>query len=119
MIKVPDAAGKGSMLTNGNTVCNIILRIWLIIDVYNSKKEGYNYFPKFSNETCVMPLTSFNTNDKPWIYLTLTLHGLLHHTWEFIQGNYHFGLQEYSEHSIEGDMRFITFNKEFLTRKLT
>ena len=84
MIKVPDAAGKGSMSTNGNTVCNIILRIWLIIDVYNSKKEGYNYFPKFSNETCVMTLTSFNTNDKPWIYLTLTLHGLLHHTRELI-----------------------------------
>ena len=68
MIEDPDAAGKGNMSTNRNTVCNIILRIWLIIDVYNSKEGGYDYFPEFCNETYIMPLTSFNTNDKPWMY---------------------------------------------------
>ena len=97
---------------------DILLRMWLIIDIYNINEEVEEYFSEFCNETCIMLLTSFNNNQEPWIYLTPTAHGLFHHTWDLIQGNENFGLQEYSECAIEGNIRFLRFYREFLARKL-
>ena len=144
IVEVPDVAGKGGTSTNGNTVCNILgkdegrrvlaslvpdiyrsameevlLRIWLIVYIYNSNEEVDEYFSEFCNETCIILLTSFNGNDELWIYLTPTLHGILHHTWELIQANDNFGLQEFSESAIEGNMKFLRFYREFLARKLS
>ena len=143
IIEVPDATGKGGTSTNGNTVCNILgrdegrrvlaslvpddyrdamedvlLRIWLIMEIYNGNEEVDEFFPEFCNDTCILFLTSFNPDNKLWIYLTPTLHGLFHHTWELIQGNENFGLQEYSESAIESNMIFMRFYREFLARKL-
>ena len=139
IIEVPDAAGKGGTSTNGNTVCkllskdenrqllaslvpqsyknameDILLRMWLIMKTYNSNEEVNEYFSEFCKETCILLLTSFNKNEQLWIYLTPTVHGLLNHTWELIQGNSNFGLQEYSESSFEGNMKFLRFYRQFL-----
>ena len=143
IIEVPDTTGKGGTSTTGNSVSTILgddknrkllsslvpeqyreamddvlLRLWLIMKIYNSNDEVNEYFDEFSKETCIMLLTSFNKDQKNWIYLSPTVHGLLHHSWEVIQANGNFGLQEYSESALEGNMKFIRFYREFLARKL-
>ena len=65
-----------------------------------------------------MLLTSFNKDQQNWIYLSPTVHGLLHHIWELIQANDNFGLQEYSESALEGNMKFLRFYRKILARKL-
>ena len=142
MIQVPDSTGKGGTSTNGNTVAiilgndenrqllsslvpdkyreimnDIILRLWLIMSIYNSNDEVNEYFNDFCNETCILLLTSFNKDQKNWIYISPTVHGLLHHSWELIQANGNFGLQEFSESALEGNMKFLRFYREFLARK--
>ena len=134
IIEVPDVAGKGGTATNGNTICkllskdenrqllaslvpppyrdtmeDILLRMWLIMKIYNSNEEVAEYFAEFCKETCLLILTSFNNNQQLWIYLNPTVHGLFHHTWELIHANINIGLQKFSESSIEGNMKFIRF----------
>ena len=92
-IEVPDPTGKGGTTTNGNTVSNIlgnyqnrkvlsnfvpehyrdamvhvILRLWIIMKIYNSNDEVNDYFDEFCRDTCMLILTSFN-KDQPWIYI--------------------------------------------------
>ena len=84
--------------------------------IYNSNDEVNDYFDEFCRDTCMLILTSFN-KDQPWIYISPTVHGLLHHSWELIQANDNVGLQEYSESPIEGNMKFLRFYRQFLSRK--
>ena len=66
---------------------DIVLRLWLIMKIYNSNDEVDEYFDDFCKETCILLLTSFNKDQQNWIYLSPTVHGLLHHSWELIQSN--------------------------------
>ena len=143
IIEVPDTTGKGGTSTTGNSVSTILgddknrkllsslvpeqyreamddvlLRLWLIMKIYNSNDEVNEYFDEFSKETCIMLLTSFNKDQQNWIYLSPTVHGLLHHIWELIQANGKFGSQEYSKSSLEGNMKFLRFYRKFLASKL-
>ena len=95
IMEVPDSTGKGGTSTNGNTVPiilgndknrqllsslvpdnyreinnDIILRLWLIMSIYNSNDEVNEYFNDFCNETCILLLTSFNKDQKNWIYIS-------------------------------------------------
>ena len=80
-IEVPDPTGKGGTSTNGNTVSNIlgidknrkvlsylvpehyrdamddvILRLWMIMKIYNSNDEVNDYFDEFCRDTCMFHL---------------------------------------------------------------
>jgi len=56
-------------------------------------------------------------NDNLWIYLTPTVHALLSHSTELIEGNEGFGLLEYSESGLEANNKFMRFYRQFLARK--
>ena len=83
------------------TMDDIVLRLWLIMKIYNSNDEVDEYFDDFCKEMCILLLTSFKKDQQNWIYLSPTVHGLLHHSWELIQSIGNFGLQEFSESALE------------------
>ncbi len=56
-------------------------------------------------------------NDKLWIFLTPTVHALLSHSNELIEGNEGFGLLEFSETGLEANNKFMRFYRQFLARK--
>ena len=71
----------------------------------------------FYTETSIMILTQFNESSRPWIFLSPTVHGLLHHSAELIASNDGFGLLEYSESGLEANNKFLRFYRTFLARK--
>ena len=49
--------------------------------------------------------------------MTPTVHALLCHSNELIEGNEGFGLQDYSESGLEANNKFMRFYRQFLARK--
>ena len=140
-IEVPDSTGKGGTSTTGNSVHalmgsdanrkmlsslvqenstdieEMLLRLWVICKIYNGDDEVTDLFKDFCTETSLFILTKFNGSKGPWIFLSPTVHGLLHHASELIESNDGFGLQEYSESGLEANNKFLRFYRTFLARK--
>ena len=87
---------------------DIILRIWVIMRVFNSNNNvNINNLLFFCNETTVKLIENLNNSDnKKWIKLTPTLHGLLAHSAELISFNEGEGLGNKSEQGMENNNKF-------------
>ena len=140
-IEVPDSTGKGGTSTTGNAVHalmasdtnrkmlsslvkdnsddmeELLLRLWVICKIYNGDDQVTHSFKHFCTETSLFILTKFNRDKGPWIFLSPTVHGLLHHAPELIESNNGFGLQEFSESGLEANNKFLRFYRTFLARK--
>ena len=142
-IEVPDSTGKGGTSTTGNSVHTILgsckgrrllaglvpdhmrddmyeflCRIYVLAKIYNSVEYITPYYNEFCKDTTEILLTKFRSTDKKlWIFLTPTVHGLLHHTYELIEANNGQGLLEYSESPLEANHKFMRFYRQYLSRK--
>ena len=100
-------------------VSDIILRIWVIMRVYNSNHNiNICNHMTFCNETTIKLTENLNdSNKKKWIKITPSLHGLLGHSSELIGFNENCGLGDRSEQGIENNNKFLRFYRRNLARK--
>ena len=72
----------------------------------------------FCNETTVKLVENHNNSDnKKWMKLTTTLHGVLAHSAELISFNEGEGLGNKSEQGMENNNTFLRFYRRNLARK--
>ena len=143
-IDIPDFTGKGGTSTTGNVIHSLlsdenklqvlvsqvpeqfqdklhdcISRGYAIVKLYNSsEKINVPVFKDFCFTTKKLFLTSFNdSNNKSWIYLTKTVHGLLEHSSELLEANNCEGLGKLSESSLECNNKILRIIRMTQSRK--
>ena len=96
----------------------VMCRLWVVIKVYTSKDEvNVRIYKQFCLDLYNLVLNSFE-NEKRWISISPTLHGLLAHSWELISNYDGRGLGDFTEGGLEHNNKFLRFYRRNLARKI-
>ena len=96
----------------------LIARCWIVVKVYNStQKVNVPEFKSFCLDTYNLILDCFDNQRTKWINISPTVHALLAHSWELIEGNDCNGLGAFTESGLEGNNKFLRFYRQYLSRK--